>query len=217
MTYKDFVKASIMTLQSASFEELKGTIVGEFLSFEIIEDTAITKEILAEKACDYFEKLELKTGKNFSKQLEVYLEDIDSIVGRKVAKAPQAKKKESAELIIIPRARKYYDKAVEVKSNRSISFRSMIDYTRIMMCLYMAIINNDYKEIMNLDYSLECLNIDRIISSMKTEKAAALGVIKKKRFDIKDLYCSDTGTFIITIIMLNVIKDESIVEEYNNE
>ena len=39
---------------------------------------------LSEKICDYFEKLELKTGKSFDKYVESYLKDLDSIIERRI-------------------------------------------------------------------------------------------------------------------------------------
>ena len=214
MTYQEFVKSSIMSLNTESFESLKSIVVGEYLSFSIIDEATVSMEILSEKACGYFEKLELKTGKSFDRMVETYIDNIDSIVSRRIAKTPQPKKKDPTP-IIVPRARKYYEKALTSKNSRTLSFRNLVDYTRIMMCLYMEIINQKYSEISSLDYSADCLNIDRIIESMKNERATlTMNVTKKKRFDIKELYCSDTCTFIIAIILLFVIMDGKVTGEY---
>ena len=69
-----------MSLDQENFEAIKKALVGEYLSFSIISDEDISKAVLAEKLCDYFEKLELKTGKDFDKQLDAYIKDLDSIL-----------------------------------------------------------------------------------------------------------------------------------------
>lgn len=215
MEYRDLVKTTVLDMDQDIFEMLKKALVGEYLSFSIIDAEEITKEILAEKICDYFEKLELKTGKAFEKHLDAYIGNVESIVGGRVAKAPQQKKKDAAP-IVVPRARKYYEKAMNVKNTRSITVRQLKDYTRIMMCLYVAIIKNNYKEIDNMDYSAACIDPDAIISSMKNEQDMLLK-LKKPKFDIKELYCSDTCTFIIAIIVLYAIVGEKVQGEYYHE
>ena len=86
------------------------------------------------------------------------------------------------------------------------------------MCLYTEIIKNQHKEIMDFDFSLDCLKPDVIIESMKEEKdSSALKVGKKKLFDIKELYCTDTSTFIMTIILLYRIINNKVQGEYSYE
>ena len=215
MEYRDLVKTTVLDMDQDIFLMLQKALVGEYLSFSIIDAEEITKEILAEKLCDYFEKLELKTGKAFEKHLDAYIGNIEIIVGGKVAKAPQPKKKDATP-VVVPRARKYYEKAMNVKNTRSITVRQLKDYTRIMMCLYAAIIKNNNKEIDNLDYSASCIDPDAIITSMKNEQDMLLK-LKKPKFDIKELYCSDTCTFIIAIIALYAIVGEKVQGEYYHE
>ena len=215
MEYRDLVKTTVLDMDQDIFLMLQKALVGEYLSFSIIDAEEITKEILAEKLCDYFEKLELKTGKAFEKHLDAYIGNIEIIVGGKVAKAPQPKKKDATP-VVVPRARKYYEKAMNVKNTRSITVRQLKDYTRIMMCLYAAIIKNNNKEIENLDYSASCIDPDAIITSMKNEQDMLLK-LKKPKFDIKELYCSDTCTFIIAIIALYAIVGEKVQGEYYHE
>ena len=215
MEYRDLVKTTVLDMDQDIFVMLQKALVGQYLSFSIIDAEEITKEILAEKLCDYFEKLELKTGKAFEKHLDAYIGNIESIVGGRVAKAPQPKKKDATP-VVVPRARKYYEKAMNVKNTRSITVRQLKDYTRIMMCLYAAIIKNNNKEIDNLDYSASCIDPDAIITSMKNEQDMLLK-LKKPKFDIKELYCSDTCTFIIAIIALYAIVGEKVQGEYYHE
>ena len=87
----------------------------------------------------------------------------------------------------------------------------MIDYSRLMLCLYMAIIKNDFKTIDDFDFSVSSLNINKIIEALQMEKGL-LG--KKPRFDIKEPYSSDRSTFVMLIIMFYYIKSKEIIGEY---
>ena len=215
MTRDEFVKDTIGTLNQDMFGSLKETLLGEYLKFFFIEDADISAPVFEEKVCDYFEKLELKIGKPFDKQIETYISDIRTIVERKVAKAPQPKKREQ-EPVETPRSRKYYDKAESIVNKRSISFGPLRDYTRIMMCLYAAIIKNQYHEIIDFEYSINALQPVEILNSMKSEKKQVT-LVKAKRFDIEELYSSDTATFIITIILLHKILNDKVEGEYYHE
>ena len=80
----------------------------------------------------------------------------------------------------------------------------------------MAVISNKHKEISNFDFSAACIDPDIIIASLKDEESTILK-IRKKRFDIRDLYCSDTCTFIVAIIILYKIVGDKIQGEYYHE
>lgn len=215
MNYSEFVKSTVCTLEPDIYQLLQKTLVGEYLSFSIILDSEITQDILAEKICDYFEKLELKTGKNFEKFINSYMDNIEVLVDQYVVKTPQSKKKDS-DPVIVSRARKYLEKAQSIRKVRSLSVRNLIDFTRITMCLYTAVISNNHKEISNFDFSAACIDPDIIIASLKDEESTILK-IRKKRFDIRDLYCSDTCTFIVAIIILYKIVGDKIQGEYYHE
>ena len=217
MEYREFVKKTVVPLRANIFEQIKKVLIPEYLSFSVISEESVTSEILSEKICDYFEKLELKTGKSFDKHIESFFKDIESIVEKRIEKTPKPKKNDSAPLII-PRARKYYDKAASYKKARSLSTRTLIDYARIMFCLYTAIIKNDFKKVGNFDFSSECLNLNEIIAAMKNEQEpVAINIGKTQKFDIKDLYCSDTCTFILTIILVFAIINETTQGDTENE
>ena len=57
MKYINFVKETIVGMDAATLEVLKKALLGEYISFSVISDEEVTKEELAEKLCDYFEKL----------------------------------------------------------------------------------------------------------------------------------------------------------------
>ena len=207
MEYIDFVVETIGSLENDKFEMLKKALIGEYLSFSIIQEDKVSKEELSEKVCDYFEKMILKSGKNFDKLIESYTKGIDYVVSNKIAKPTQSKKNKSVQEDI-PRARKYYEKAVTIKNSRNLSTRNLIDYSRLIFCLYMEIIKNHYSVIDNFDFSANVLKPDVIINGMKMKED--FRIVKKKYFNIKELYSIDTCTFIIAIIILHTIINERI-------
>lgn len=217
MDYKEFVKSTVNAFQPDVFDRIKTVLIPEYLTFSVIPEDGVTPAILSEKLCDYFEKLELKTGKSFDKYVEAYLKDLDSIVERRIEKTPPSKKNDPTP-VAVPRARKYYEKAVSLKKTRSLSTGILVDYTRIMLCLYTAIIKNDFKEIGNLDFSSECIIPLDIIAAMKNEQEpVAIKIGKKQKFDIKELYCADTCTFILTIMLVYKILNDRIQGETEHE
>ena len=217
MDYKEFVESTVNNMQPDVFEQIKTVLIPEYLSFSIIPEDGITPAILSEKLCDYFEKLELKAGKSFDKYVESYLKDLDSIIERRIKKTPQPKKNDPTP-VIVPRARKYYEKAASLKKARTLATWVLVDYTRIMLCLYSAIIKSGFKEISNFDFSSDCINPLNIITAMKNEQVpVAIKIGKKQKFDIKDLYCSDTCTFMLTIILAFKILNDRVQEESEHE
>ena len=217
MDYKEFVESTVNNMQPDVFEQIKTVLIPEYLSFSIIPEDGITPAILSEKLCDYFEKLELKAGKSFDKYVESYLKDLDSIIERRIKKTPQPKKNDPSP-VIVPRARKYYEKAVSLKKARTLATGVLVDYTRIMLCLYSAIIKSGFKEISNFDFSSDCINPLNIITAMKNEQVpVAIKIGKKQKFDIKDLYCSDTCTFMLAIVLAYKILNDRVQEESEHE
>lgn len=217
MDYSEFVKTTVYSFQSDVFDQIKAVLIPEYLSFSIIPEDGITPAILSEKLCDYFEKLELKTGKSFDKYVASYLKDLDSIIERRIQKTPQQKKNDPIP-VVVPRSRMYYEKAVSLKKARTLATGVLVDYTRIMLCLYTAIIKSGFKEISNFDFSSDCINPLDIIAAMKNEQEpVAIKIGKKQKFDIKDLYCSDTCTFMLTIILAYKILNDRVQEESEHE
>ena len=217
MKYKKLVEATICNMSPSVFEKLKLLLLGEFISFSIIDHNAVTIEILAEKVCDYFGTLEIKTGKPFDKFIESYMKDVDDIVAPHIAKTPQARKGDNTP-VIVPRSRSYYTKAVDIKGKKKPSMTQLIDYTRIMMCLYTAILKSKGKPIENFDFAVDCLVPEDIIESMRNEEVSGkFSSSKKKRFNTKELYSSDTSTFILSILILFLIINGKVEGEAGHE
>jgi hypothetical protein len=66
------------------------------------------------------------------------------------------------------------------------------------MCLYTEIIKSGDKEITELDYSIESIDIEKILDSLAKEQN---NLLKKQKFDTKNHYDDDFCTFIFLIIM----------------
>lgn len=204
--YKEFVDKTINSYDEESFQLIKRALVYNYMVFSFIKEENITKEILSEKVCDYFEKVELITRKSFNEQIKNYIENLESLVKKNIAEAPKLRKKDSLPPVA-PRARKYFDEATSIRNPRDLSLRQLIDYSRIMLCLYTAIVDRGYRTIEDFDYSADCLDQGKIIGSMKREKSRKK-VKTQNRFNTEDLYSLDTCTFVLTIIMLQSIADE---------
>lgn len=208
MNCTEFINETAVRLDDGLFRGLKDALVGTYVSFSVVKAEDITKKILAEKICDYFEKVELKTGKTFDKIIERYMSNLDSVVGDRIAKEARGKKKQQASPT--PRARKYYEKAGTLrKSNKSM--KQLLDYSRVMMCLYMEIIKNGRREIENFDFSAECLNLTRMMDALRGETGL---IAQKARFDTKEPYALDRCTFIVVILMFYYIKSKEVAGEY---
>ena len=98
---------------------------------------------------------------------------------------------------------------------RSITTKQLTDYSRIMFCLYIAIINSGFKPIDDFDFSVKCLDIDKIINAMRQKKSGSfLFIGGGSKFDTSDAYGQDTGFFVLTIIMYYHIKNNEVIGEY---
>lgn len=202
MEIKDFVNGTIMELSQHRFDELKEHLLGEYIKFSFIDDDRITKEIFCEKIADYFEKLSLKINSEFDSTVSKYMSAWDDLVSEGLPEEDGA------------RTKKYYKYAGEISDSRDLTLKQMTDYSRIMMCIYMAIIRSENKTAENFNYSAECINIDKILVSLKAEENAGfLGIGKGAKFDLEELYCNDTAIFVITMIMSYHISEHMITEE----
>ncbi len=213
---KSFVQETILTLSPVSFDRLKTALLGEYIPLHVIAPENVTKDVMAEKVYDYFEKLQYKNNKKFEDHIKSFMATLDSLVEPHVAKVPQAKKNEPAP--VVPRARKYYEKATGIrKSLETVS--ELIDYTRVMMCLYAMAIKSTDERISNFDFSIFCLDPVAIEASLKAEKESVLFGMKnpKPRFDTTEPYTADTCFFVIAIVLLYTIIGDSLEEDQSHE
>ena len=207
MYRKDFVKKTVSSLKPARFERLRDILDSEhYIPFDFVEHDQIDESILEEKISDYFEKVELLAGgKRFEYIIEQYANDLDSVVRDHIDSG-----KGSAP--VVPRAKKYYYRASALKREGLKTFESLLDYSRIMLCLYMAIINQNHKSISNFEYPSENLNGKEILKALREEKDSSI-FGEKKKFNTHSPYSMDRCTFIIVIIMYQYIKSNEVEVE----
>ncbi len=210
MNHIDFVRTAVTGLDTELFNYLKEILLAyEFIPLSIIKKEEVTASVFAEKVCDYFEKVELKTNRSFDKTLEKYANDFDSIIKDKIAQEPKQRKNRAKPQV--PRARKYYEEVGAMRENRDDPMQGLLDYSRIVFCLYMSIIKNNFKKIKDFDYALKNLSLAEIIKAMR-EETILLG--KKPRFEAIDPYKSDRSTFVITVIMFFYMKSKEVEGKY---
>ena len=73
MDYKSFIKQTVSCFSLEWIESIEDLILGRFIFYSFISKEEITGNVLAEKLSDYFEKVEIKTGKTFDKLLSLYM------------------------------------------------------------------------------------------------------------------------------------------------
>lgn len=208
MNYTDLIYETLFNLSWPLFDEAKNTLVDEYIKLSVLKKEELTPAALSEKICDFFEKVRLKTGKGFDQQVEEYIADLDAIVGDRIAKQKKGADPKT------PRSRKYYERACSLKKSCTTKQR-LIDYSRIMMCLYMSILANDFKPVTDFDYSSDCLNLYEILNAMRNEKTdLVVGIGKRSRFDTKEEYCIDRSSFVITVLMYYCIKSKEVTGEF---
>lgn len=206
MLVKEFIENTVKTLDVRCLNLLRDKLIGEYLTVSFIPEDEISLEVFCEKLADYFEKVEIKTGGDFSKLLAKYVANLDEVVKRYMPKDPTEKKGVSTPPI--PRSKKYYKYAVEIKGSRNLTMKQITDYSRIMMSLYMGVINAGMKEVTDYGFSTESLDLDKIISAMKAEKPGiGIPLGKKTLFSLEEPYSVDTATFVILMIMFSCIKN----------
>lgn len=166
-----------------------------YIKFQFLDD--ITKEIMAEKLYDHFMMVELKNNCDFNKLVKSYYKSINEIVGPQIETSKQK-----------TRAQKYYEKAVSISKSKEIYFQDLMDYTRIMMCLYMAVTKNQSKLISDFDLSKKCLDMDTILTFIRRETVPTIGINKRKPcFDFHNPYSMDSCILLILTLVLYKLKD----------
>lgn len=210
--YERFVRFTVSPLKGQPFEQLRDELSTGYITFQIIKVKDVTPDILAEKTCSYFELVRAVTNRSFSEQLRIYMDALDAIVSPRIKKEPTGGKDNVAE-IMVPRARRYYEKAQRLRGSIGPTIRQLIDYTRIMLCLYAEIVRNDFASIENFDYSSTCLDIRQITGAMKNEEVPSFPVPlspMRKRFDTSNPYGSGSCTLALVIIILCAIANERV-------
>ena len=90
MEYVRIVKW-LLQIDDMLFEEMKSILLEKYISFSIMDDEKITKEMLCEKLCDYIEKVLLISNKSFEKLVNDYMDNIGDLVKEHLSKVCTAK------------------------------------------------------------------------------------------------------------------------------
>lgn len=197
----DFLSETVCCMGQPSLDSLKKMLIGGFLQFAFVEDDRIDNAILAEKLVDYFSMVAAKTNKPFGDCISSYMEGLNSIVEPRISNTAQGKQKSETNT---SRARKYYDRFAKYRSSRDVTVDDLIDYSRIMFCLYEAILENGCNPIDNFDYSIDSIDSLAIIECMLAEEDRVM-FFSSKRFDTTDPYGLGACSIVIAIIMLAAI------------
>ena len=217
MNCKEFVVETVCGFSPMKLTWVKKLLIGQFIDFSILRDDEISASVLGEKLCDFFEKVEFKTGKNFDRQIESYMFDIDSVIGPHVGRVPQGKKNDETPLPV-PRARKYYEKAASYRHSRNLTASRVVDYSRVMFCIYMAHINNGKALVDDFDFSPDSLDASAILKALKNEEMnIAFPPAKRKRFSTRELYNSDVATLILAILCMGTTMNDNEQGENHHE
>lgn len=208
MIAKDFLEGTVCKLDAGPLALLKEILLDEYVSFSIVKESKITAEVLAEKLVDYFATVEVKLNRPFGKMIESFMGAIDDVIAPRIAKAPQVKKGETTP-VIVPRARKYYEKAVSARKKKDITYREILDFSRVMFCLYTASIDAEDKVIENFNFSSACIEPYETLDHLKSEETQVVfPPSKRKRFDFKEKFGADSCTMVIAAIVICVIVNE---------
>lgn len=208
MRRQEFVEATIATLDEKIFNRIIDTLFNRYIHFDFLKKEDITRKILQEKINDYFCAVEALTGRSFDSIVDIYASALEEVIENKIIKYTGSKKDAPK-----TRAMKYFGEALELKKKGFSTTSILTDYYRIMLCLYMAIINNNHKSISDFDLSSECLKGKLIMESLRNEEIYTL-MGTRKRFNDKGLYSKDRSTFIMLIIMYCYIKNKEVEDEF---
>ena len=209
MLFSEFVENTVCHMDTAFFESVKTKILDTgCISFSVMNPGNISADVFAEKLCDYLEAVEIKNNRPFDKQIESYMNDLDAIVSPRIVKTTPSQKGNNTPPVT-PRAYRYYEKAISSKGNKNLTVRQLLDYTRLMMCLYTSSIRNNDKAVENFVFSANCLDLDLILEHLKKEEIFfVIPPNKRKRFELKEKYSSDTCTFVLITVALCAIISE---------
>lgn len=208
MTVKEFLEFILKDMDESTYEELRDKLTDGYLQYSYVEKTDISKGFLLEKLHDYFDKVELKNDDRIQVMLSKYMSSWKNLVIRRIIK----EEKDDQGNKVPTRAKRYYDLACEIRYSKDISLDQRVDFARIMLCLYMAEIN-EKNGIDNFDYSVDAINIDRILKSLKSEETEGK-IGRRKLLNLSSKYGTDTCTMVLTILFYYYIKNNALRGEY---
>ena len=215
MHTRQFLSETVCCLEQPSFDLLMLLLTDRYIQFSFIEKDDVSADLFAEKLFDYFRMVGMKTFRTFDDCISFYMSGLDSIVEPRIARFPlDSNEEEGPEP---SRAWKYYERFSTYKTKRDNTVDDLIDYSRVMLCLYESILENNLNPIDNFDYDLDSIDPVAIIESMLSEeKRGILSRSASKRFDTRETFEMGTCTIVIASILLATIvrvEDEGADDE----
>lgn len=201
-----FISDTVMTLSPANFERLRNALTEDCIKFWYVPKENVTPEILAEKLYDHFLKTYAVTGVPFEKQVFQYIKSVSDLVDSHVEEVKEAV--DGTE--VASRARQFYENAQEIKASRSASTKDILEFSRLMFCLYAATLHDRLNKIQDFEYSATVINPEEIVDSMKKETTEAILGIKHKVFSLEGTYSQDISTMIIAMVSLYKIVEDCV-------
>lgn len=217
----DYVKivSWMLELEDDLFEEMKSMLLEKYISFSIVSNDRITKEMVCEKLCDYIEKTLIKTDKTFDSLINKYMDSFNDLVKdylENLSEIDEAGKSNS----IDSRATKFYKQAEKRRKDKECPLIGLEDYSRIMFCLYTEIIKNKRQPIQDFEYAFSCVKCQALVNSLESEEVEEKRIFNikvadsTKRFNLKKKYNVDSFIMVMTIMMFYHLKSKEVRSEY---
>lgn len=217
----DYVKivSWMLELEDDLFEEMKSMLLEKYISFSIVSNDRITKEMVCEKLCDYIEKTLIKTDKTFDSLINKYMDSFNDLVKdylENLSEIDEAGKSNS----IDSRATKFYKQAEKRRKDKERPLIGLEDYSRIMFCLYTEIIKNKRQPIQDFEYAFSCVKCQALVNSLESEEVEEKRIFNikvadsTKRFNLKKKYNVDSFIMVMTIMMFYHLKSKEVRSEY---
>lgn len=209
MDRKEFITQTVGGLTQEAFVSLRNILLDDsFIPLGMTQAEKMGWGCFEEKLYDHFEKVELTSGRSFERLAQAYIEALDAVVAPRVAQSHQSIKDDET-VIMIPLARKYYNETVSAVNVEKPDMQQLTEYTRRMMCLYTAYLNNRGKEIYNLEDDASVLSAEKLMSALAKEKVTGFSGKKKNRFNLKVRFSVDRCIFIMAYMLIYSVIDRS--------
>lgn len=204
--YLAFIQETVLDLTPENFGLLRDMLTEDapgILKFRYVAAEDITPEVMAEKLCDYFDKVTFKSGNFFSRQAFHYIEKLEAVVEPRIAKPEKTEEGEK-----VCRARKYYQQALEIKVGKTIQPQALLDFSRIVFCLYTATLQDRLYRIEDFEYSASVIDPVRLVTALADETTDVILGIKRKIFNFDDVYGLDSSAILIaTLALVKILND----------
>ena len=190
----ELLKQTVVKMDKQSFSQLVDCLVDkEILVLHVLNKEDLSPPVLAELIYEALRKIGEARWQSFEWVLRKYTDTLDSLVKSRITIVPKNGSNE------IPPARKYYDAAQAIVKEADSSVDAILEYTKIMICLYTSIIDNEYRMISDVSSSIADASIDKILNALKN------GPDRKKVGNI-DRYNSSRSTVMLMIVLFFYIK-----------